>query len=176
MNDALRLTQTRMIIYYDKQYQLIELQEKAYFWVVRKDCHEYILLKNFAIVSIRANLFNIWRKVESLIYELDLFSRYADIHLIIFIIHLEQYQSSDSFNWRVSFSSFYIVNDQKQEKVEWIINSKIENDIHLMRVRWQNLSKNRNTWESRAYLLENCSLLVRAYERTRRQERINQRV
>ena len=160
-SDTIHLTEARMIIYYDQQHQSIELHDQAYLHVVCHRHHNYSLLENNIIASIHIESFKIIEQVELLAYCLHLLSQYTDIHLIISIAHLEHYSDSDSYNCQLSFSSLTLVNSIEQNEAEKIIDNKIRNNIHMMKMRWTN---NTEIWKSCDNLLQDSLFLIHHYE------------
>jgi hypothetical protein len=112
VKNAIKLSQIKMTILYNKKHRSTELSDKAYIKMIQIDISDYHLSRFFFLSIKKINLFRIIRKIEDLMYELDLLSL-MKIHFNILIAYLEQ-AIENTFNKIVSnTSSLIIVEDQK---------------------------------------------------------------
>lgn len=111
VKNAIKLTQIKMTILYDRKHRSEELTSKAYIKMIKIKISEYHL-PNFSSLSVKKiEPFLIIRKIEDLTYELELPS-FMRIHLVISVTHLEQ-AIEDKFDRSLSIaSSPVIVEDQ----------------------------------------------------------------
>lgn len=162
-----------MATYYDQQHQPIELRDRAYLRVVRRGRHGYSLPENNAIAPIRVGPFEIIERVGPLAYRLRLPPRYAGIHPVISIAHLERYPGPDPYNRQLPPPPPTLVDGVEQDEAEEIIDDEIRNGVHMMKMRW---TDNTETWEPRDNLLQDSPFLVRHYEARQRDQRQRRRL
>lgn len=97
VKNVVNLTQTRMIINFDKNHKFLNFEHFVLIRLMRADAKKYFILKSFKLFSIKTSSFSIIWKIEDLVYEVKL-SKTRKIHFVISTTHLQQaYDKKDKF-------------------------------------------------------------------------------
>ena len=128
--DAVKLTQIKMSILFDKKHRSFHLKEKIYFKLIKIKRIDYHVSNQFFLTIKKLRSFSIKRKMSDLAYELILFS-FIKIHFVISVIHFDQTRK-DTFERSTSFhaanSKSIIVDDEKHYVVEKFLKAEIQNE------------------------------------------------
>ena len=86
--DAIRLTQTRMIIQFDKKHKSLDMTNRIYLKMTKIDQSKYSIFKSNSFIAKKLKSFIIKKKINFLTYELD-FSVKMKMHFVVLVIHLK---------------------------------------------------------------------------------------
>jgi hypothetical protein len=121
--NSLRLIQTRMTMIFDVKQKISRFERKMFLKMTKSKKSDYHVLNQSSLFSKKLKLFKIVRKMNSLIYKLEL-SNFMKNHSIIFIIYLKQIKKN-SFKRKIfTTSSSLIENDEKIFIIEKILKKK----------------------------------------------------
>jgi predicted metal-dependent phosphoesterase TrpH len=84
--NAVKLTQAKIILIYDRRHRSANLERKAYNKIIKAKISRYYLLTKSSLSVKKIESFKILEKIKSLIYKLEL-SIFMKIHSVIFIVH-----------------------------------------------------------------------------------------
>ena len=87
--DAIKLVQTKMVIWYNTKHQVPSLEGQVYIRLTKAENAGYHLPKNSSLLTKKIGPFRILNKVGALTYRIEL-PKTIKIHPFISIIHLEQ--------------------------------------------------------------------------------------
>jgi hypothetical protein len=125
--NSLRLSQTRMTMIFDVKHKSFRFKRKMFLKMTKSKKSEYHVFNQSSLSSKKLKSFKIVRKMNSLIYELEL-SNFMKNHFIIFVIHLKQVKKN-SFERKIfTTSSSLIENDEEVFVIERILKKIILND------------------------------------------------
>ena len=113
--NALLLVKVKMMTYYNRKHQSIQLTEQIYVKIAWSIKHRYKLSESSVLFIKKIDSFWIIKWVSLLVYNLDL-SKSMKIHSVISIIHLKQAQSN-LYHHTISSSVSVLMNKEK----EWVI-------------------------------------------------------
>lgn len=167
--NVVKMTQAKMTILFDKKHCSPNLEGKVYLKMIKTKKSKYYLSKTSFLSTKKLRLFFIKRKINSLIYELNL-SNFLKIHSVISVIHLEQYKknSFDKKFFEIRDSNSIIVNEQKQYVVKKIVKFEIKVKELNYVVKWKKYEK--TTWKSKVKLIKNVSKMICHFQNQRRRQ------
>lgn len=165
VRNAIKLTWIKMTMFYNKKHRSTEFTRKIYIKIIKIDISSYHLSRIVFLLIKKINLFFIIRRMRDFTYELDL-SLSMKIHLIIFIIHLEQAIEDKFIEFVSDTSSSIIVEEQKHWVIKKIIKSEKWNRRENFLIKWKKFEE--RTWKSTKHLRENVSKLMRKFENSRK--------
>ena len=143
--DVIKLTQVKMTIQFDKKHRLSNLQDKVYVKLVKKDHMKYHVSLSSSLTIKKLKLYFIKRKINFLIYEIDL-SFNMKIHFVISIVHLKQVKKNifnkNSFQ---KISKSIIMNDHEKYVIKKIVKIEIRDNVSNYIVKWKEYAE--KTWK-----------------------------
>ena len=163
IHDAIKFVQTKMTIDFDKKHKSFNLIESIYIKLTKIERSNYYIFHAFSLFVKKIKSFKIKRKINDLIYQLNLFKT-IKIHDVIFVIHLKQAFSNSYVKIVFSFSSLSI-DDDELYVVEKIIRREQKSRKLKYRVKWKNYEK--ITWKSKNRFIKNISDVIIRFEKTR---------
>ena len=133
IHDAIKFVQTKMTIDFDKKHKSFNLIESIYIKLTKIERSNYHIFHTFSLFVKKIKSFKIKRKINDLIYQLNLFKT-MKIHDVIFVIHLKQAFSNSYVKIVFSFLSLSI-DDDELYVVEKIIRHEQKNRESKYRVK-----------------------------------------
>ena len=162
--DAIKLTQTKMTIFFDKKHKIFEFIDSTYIKLVKIETSKYHMLHVFLFSTKKIDFFRILKKMSELTYKLKL-SNFMKIHDTIFVIHLKSTKSNFYVKSIFSSSSIVIENNEKLYVIEKILKKKTQNKKIEYRVKWKKYDQ--ITFEFKKRFLKNVSKLINKFEKSR---------
>jgi hypothetical protein len=134
--NSLRLIQTRITMIFDVKHRSFRFEKKMFLKMTKSKKSEYHVLNQSSLFSKKLKSFKIVRKMNSLIYELEL-SDFMKNHSIIFVIHLKQVKKNSFEKSIFTTSSSLIENDEEVFVIERILKKRILNDTKKLLMKWK---------------------------------------
>ena len=120
MADSIKLTQTRMSLYFNMNHRPVKLTDKVWLRLVRKPGKAGYRLPGASTLSvIQSGPYKIVNKISDLAYELKLPDT-MKIHPIISVIHLEQFVN-DPYNRVIPKPQPVLIDDEEKWIIEKIV-------------------------------------------------------
>jgi hypothetical protein len=166
--NSLRLIQTRMTMIFDVKHRFFRFERKIFLKVTKSKKSEYHVFNQSSLFSKKLRSFKIVRKMNSLIYELEL-SDCMKNHSIIFVIHLKQVKKNSFERTIFTISSSLIENDEKVFVIERILKKRILNDIKKFLIKWKEW--NELTWKSKNTMTKDVSKMIKKFRPKRKTSR-----
>ncbi len=132
--NSLRLIQTRMTMIFDVKHKSFRFERKIFLKMTKSKKSEYHVLNQSSLFLKKLKSFKIVRKMNSLIYELEL-SNFMKNHSIIFVIHLKQVKKNSFERTILTISSSLTENDEKVFVIERILKKRILNDTKKLLIK-----------------------------------------
>ncbi len=116
-----------MTMIFDVKHRFFRFEKKIFLKMTKSKKFEYHVLNQSSLFSKKLKSFKIVRKMNSLIYELEL-SDFMKNHSIIFVIHLKQVKKNSFERTILTISSSLIKNDEEIFVIEKILKKRTQND------------------------------------------------
>jgi hypothetical protein len=126
---------------------------------------EYYVFNQSSLSFKKLRSFKIIRRVNSLIYELEL-SDFMKNHSIILIIHLKKVKKNSFERTIFTTSSSLIENDEEVFVIEKILKKRFLNDTNELLIKWKDWKK--STWKSEKIIQTNVSKMIKKFKQRRK--------
>ncbi len=161
----LRLIQTRMTMIFDVKHKFSRFERKIFLKVTKSEKSKYHVFNQSLLSSKKSKSFKIVRKINSLIYELEL-SNFMKNHSIIFVIHLKQVKKNSFKRTIFTTSSSLIKNDEKVFVIKKILKKRILNDTKKLLIKWKKW--NEFTWKSKNTMTRIVSKIIKEFRQKKK--------
>jgi hypothetical protein len=121
--NSLKLIQTRMTMIFDVKHRFFRFERKIFLKMTKSEKSEYHVLNQSSLFLKKLKSFKIIRKMNSLIYQLEL-SNFTKNHSIIFVIYLKQIKKNSFERTVFTISSSLIENDEEVFVIKRILKKK----------------------------------------------------
>ncbi len=116
-----------MIMIFDIKHKFFRFEIKMFLKIMKLKKFKYYMLNQSSLLSKKLKLFKIVRKINLLIYKLELLY-FIKNYSIIFIIHLKQVKKNSFKKTIFTTSSSLIKNNEKVFVIKKILKKRILND------------------------------------------------
>ncbi len=163
--NLLRLIQTRITMIFDVKQKSFRFERKIFLKMTKSKKSDYHVLNQSSLFSKKLKSFKIVRKMNSLIYELEL-SNFMKNHSIIFVIHLKQIKKNSFERIIFTTSSSLIENDEEVFVIEKILKKRTLNNTKKLLIKWNKW--NEFTWKSKNMMTKNVSKMIKKFRQKRK--------
>ncbi len=154
-----------MTMIFDVKHKSFRFERKIFLKMTKSKKSEYHVLNQSSLFLKKLKSFKIVRKMNSLIYELEL-SNFMKNHSIIFVIHLKQVKKNSFERTILTISSSLTENDEKVFVIERILKKRILNDTKKLLIKWKEWDK--LTWKSENTMTINVSKMIKKFRQKKK--------
>lgn len=126
--DLVKMTQVRMIILWNYKHRPSNFVRKVYIKIAKQGQLRYHIFESSSLTIKKLRLFSLRRKIENLVYELDLLNN-IKIYSVISVIHLKQAKKNkfEKKDFATQTSRSIIINKKEQWVIDKIMKAEIRN-------------------------------------------------
>jgi hypothetical protein len=167
--NSLKLTSMRMTMIFDVKHKSFRFEKKMFLKITKSKKSEYHVLNQSSLFSKKLKSFKIVRKMNSLIYELEL-SDLMKNHSIISVIHLKQVKKNSFERTVFKTSSSLIENDEEIFVIEKIMKKRILNNTKKLLMKWKKWDE--FTWKSKNTMTKDVSKIIKKFRQKKKISRL----